>query len=100
MSVALLMDQRSVADWPFSIWLGSAVKLPITVFAGGGAGWTTGAGGGGGGGGGTFFLQADANTNNISDSKRTPNLAAFDRNWLILKISFGLWNTCFSPYGF
>jgi hypothetical protein len=83
MSVALAIDQRKVDDCPFSIRLGSAVKLVMDTLAGGGGAWTTGAGAGGGGGGGTFFLHADANTISISDSKRTPNLAAFFRNWLI-----------------
>jgi hypothetical protein len=62
MSVALLMDQLRVDDWPRSIVDGSAVKLLIagrstlaTVSA------AAGAGGGGGGGGGTFFLHPEAN---------------------------------------
>src|SRR2546428_7118464 len=48
-SVALLVSQVSVVDWPLSIVLGLAVS--DAVGAGGG-------GGGGGGGGATFFLQA------------------------------------------
>jgi hypothetical protein len=55
-SVALLMDQLNVEDWPLSMVDGSAVKLLISARAtvGAGAGLVLG---GGGGGGGTFFLQ-------------------------------------------
>jgi hypothetical protein len=63
-SVALLMDQRNVADWPASMVEGSAVKLFIIAFGGGGAGSCCG--GGGGGGGGAFFLHPAAKNNSDS----------------------------------
>jgi hypothetical protein len=77
MSVAPLMDQLNVDDWPFSMVDGSAVKLLM-------AGLITGAGGvgleagGGGGGGGTFFLHPGASTNNVSTSSVAPILEACD----------------------
>jgi hypothetical protein len=62
-SVALLVCQVRVVDWPFSTVLGLAVSEAVGAAAGGG---------GGGGGGATFFLQApnimmapSANTNII-----------------------------------
>jgi hypothetical protein len=60
-SVALLMDQLNVDDWPLSMLDGSAVKLLMAALAtvGGGA---VSVWGGGGGGGGTFFLQPGATT--------------------------------------
>jgi hypothetical protein len=72
MSVALLMDQRNVEDWPRSIVDGSAVKLAITgrCAVGGGAGVLVT--GGGGGGGGTFFLQLAANIDNVSAKTTAP----------------------------
>src|SRR5437868_10588274 len=48
-SVALLVSQVSVVDWPLSIVLGLAVSEAVGA---------AGGGGGGGGGGATFFLQA------------------------------------------
>jgi hypothetical protein len=66
-SVALLMDQLKVDDWPRSIADGSAVKLLTEALATvGGAGSLCGAGGGGGGG--TFFLQPGATTANVKTS--------------------------------
>jgi hypothetical protein len=65
MSVALLMDQLNVDDWPLSMADGSAVKLLITALATVGVGnvsWL----GGGGGGGGTFLLQPTATVNTIT----------------------------------
>jgi hypothetical protein len=69
-SVALLMDQRNVADCPTSMEDGSAVKLLIIAFGGGGGCSTLG--GGGGGGGGAFFLHPAAKNN--SDSARSTAL--------------------------
>jgi hypothetical protein len=53
----LATDQRSVADWPRSMFRGSAVKLLIrgAKAAGGGGGSGAGAGAGGGGATGAFF---------------------------------------------
>jgi hypothetical protein len=67
MSVALLMDQLNVDDWPGSMVDGSAAKLSMEGFAtvGGGAAVV---GGGGGGGGGTFFEQPGATTAIVSTS--------------------------------
>src|SRR5438309_4113657 len=48
-SVALLVCQVRVVDWPFSTVFGLAVSDAVGP---------AGAGGGGGGGGATFFLQA------------------------------------------
>src|SRR5207253_396491 len=48
-SVALLVCQVRVVDWPFSTVFGLAVSEAVGA---------AGAGGGGGGGGATFFLQA------------------------------------------
>lgn len=63
-SVALVTLQRSVADSPRPIRLGSAVKLPILGFAGGGAGAGATAAGAGAGGGatGTFLWHAAPNS--------------------------------------
>jgi hypothetical protein len=70
MSVAPLIDQVNVDDWPRSMDDGSAVKLLITGLStratGAGA---AGAGGGGGGGGGTFFLHPEVNANSTSANK-------------------------------
>jgi hypothetical protein len=76
MSVAPLMDQLKVDDWPRSMVVGSAEKLAITGLAtlGGGGVVLVATGGGGGGGGGTFFLQPDANRNRISSSNIAPIL--------------------------
>jgi len=73
MSVAPLMDQRSVDAWPRLMLDGSAVKLAITalpvgVVAAGGALVT----GGGGGGGGVFFEQLAANIANVSARVTAP----------------------------
>jgi hypothetical protein len=86
-SVAPLMDQRSVEDCPGSMVDGSAVKLLITGAAGGGGAVVTVGGGGGGGGGGAFFAQPAANnasaTNVIAPSLEACKLQLF----LILRIS-------------
>src|ERR1700730_13327921 len=56
-SVALLVCQVRVVDWPFSTVLGFAVSEAVGAADGGG---------GGGGGGATFFLMApNANTSII-----------------------------------
>jgi hypothetical protein len=74
-SVAPLIDQLKVDDWPLSMVEGSAVKLLMTGLATVGA--VTGAeAGGGGGGGGTFFLHPGANTNKLSTSSVAPILEA------------------------
>jgi len=67
MSVALLMVQLNVDDWPVSMVDGSAVKLVISGLATVGADGveTTGRGGGGGGG---FFLHPCINTSAPSTS--------------------------------
>src|SRR5438874_2680478 len=62
--VASVTDQRSVADCPRSIELGSAVNCAMTgAFGGGGASLVTGGGGAGGGAAamGAFFLHPAAN---------------------------------------
>jgi hypothetical protein len=74
-SVASLTDQRSVADCPRSMELGSAVNCVIVGAlggggGGGGSGFATGAGGGGGGG---FFLQPTMNTA-VKITKKQTNL--------------------------
>jgi hypothetical protein len=75
-SVALLMDQRSVEDCPGSMVDGSAAKLVITGAAGGGGVVTTGAGGGGvDAAGGTFLAQPAANSTSATNST-APNLEA------------------------
>jgi hypothetical protein len=67
MSVAPLMDQLKVDDWPRSLEDGSAVKLLITgLSTRATVSGAVGASGGGGGGGGTFFLHPEANANNMS----------------------------------
>jgi hypothetical protein len=76
MSVALLMDQRRVADWPRSMVVGSTVKLLITAASTRGGGAGAGAGGGGGGGGGTFLPQADTKTISTNVSASAPVLEA------------------------
>ncbi|HLK21626.1 MAG TPA: hypothetical protein VKT81_21905 [Bryobacteraceae bacterium] len=74
-SVALLMDQLKVDDWPRSMVDGSAVKLLTDALATlGGAGSVCGAGGGGGGG--TFFLQPGATAANVNTSSVAANLEA------------------------
>ena len=74
-SVALLMDQLNVDDWPRSMAEGSAVKLLIAALATlGGAGSLRGAGGGGGGG--TFFLQPGATTATVKTSSMAAILEA------------------------
>jgi len=79
-SVALLIDQLSVDDCPFSTVDGSAVKLLIVARAT--LGVVVGAGvvvaGGGGGGGGTFFLQPAANANSINSRNMAPTLEVYD----------------------
>jgi len=82
MSVAFSVLQRRVADCPRSMVEGSAVKTPITGFAGGGGGGGASTfGGGGGGGGGAFFLQPAANS--IRDN---PNITAVVFRCLILNL--------------
>ena len=74
-SVALLMDQRKVDDWPRSMVDGSAVKL-LTVLSptvGAVAGAVLG---GGGGGGGTFFLQPGATSASVNTSSAAAILEA------------------------
>jgi hypothetical protein len=68
MSVASVTDQRSVADCPRSMEVGSALKEMLGAFGGGGVSFTAGGGGGGGAGGGTFFLHPAAN-----NASSTPN---------------------------
>src|SRR5882724_9233850 len=67
-SVALLVCQVRVVDWPFSTVFGLAVSEAVGA---------AGGGGGGGGGGATFFLQAPsimmapkANTSIVNLSRR------------------------------
>src|ERR1700733_5775787 len=84
-SVAPLMDQRSVEDCPGSIVDGSAVKLLITGAATVGGAMATGADGGGGAGGGTFLAQPAANNSSAPDNT-APSLEACDLELsLILK---------------
>jgi hypothetical protein len=75
MSVAPLMDQRSVEDCPGSMVDGSAVKLLITGAAAVGGAVAAGAGGGGGGGGGAFFAHPTAN-NSSAPNVIAPSLEA------------------------
>jgi hypothetical protein len=64
--------QRSVADWPRSMVLGSAKKETLGALGGGGGGASTlGGGGGGGGGGGAFFLQPATVKNRDNASNKT-----------------------------
>ena len=72
-SVASLDRQFSVADWPRSIELGSAVSETVGVFGAGGGGAGAGAGGGGGGGGGAFFLHPAENSTRQRPSKTRIN---------------------------
>jgi hypothetical protein len=75
MSVALLMDQLKVDDWPRSMVDGSAAKILISGFATVGA--TVGVVVvGGGGGGGAFFLQPWIKTMLISASSVAANREA------------------------
>jgi hypothetical protein len=70
-SVALLVDHRSVEDWPRWMVDGSATKVEMDGF--GGAGASLGGGGGGGGGaGGVFFLHPAAIRN--SENAKTITL--------------------------
>ena len=86
-SVALLMDQLNVDDWPLSMVDGSAVKLLMAALA------TVGTDadavvGGGGGGGGTFFLQPGATTAIVNTSSAAAILEACNLSLaLILTIS-------------
>jgi hypothetical protein len=66
-SVALLMDQLNVDDWPLSMFDGSAVKLLMVALPTEGA-VAVSCGGGGGGGGGTFLPQSEATTANVNTS--------------------------------
>jgi hypothetical protein len=80
MSVALLMDQLKLDDWPFSMVDGSAVKLLMAAFATVGGSATSFLAGGGGGGGGDFFVQPGAitaivNTNSVAAILEACNLS-------------------------
>jgi hypothetical protein len=68
-SVALAAFQRSVAHWPRSTVVGSALKV-IDGRGGGGAACTTGFGGGGGAG--AFFLQPVTPTARVSAINKAP----------------------------
>jgi hypothetical protein len=87
MSVAPLMDQRNVEDWPGSMVDGSAVKLEITGPPEGAGALAIGVEAGGGGGGGTFFAQPAAN-NSSATNVTAPSLEAcnLERSF-ILRIS-------------
>jgi hypothetical protein len=74
-SVALLMDQLNVDDWPRSMVDGSAVKLLMVARETLGA-VAASCGGGGGGGGGTFFLQPGATTAIVNTSSAAAILEA------------------------
>jgi hypothetical protein len=93
-SVALLMDQLKVDDWPRSIVDGSAVKLLMvglsTRATGSGA---AAAGGGGGGGGGTFFLHPEANA--ISTSANNTALVRVEACNLSLSLILNILLFCF-----
>lgn len=80
-SVAFATDQRSVADWPRSIFRGSAVKLLIrgASAAGGGGGSGAGAGAGGGGATGAFFPHPATDT-----SSKAVNTATLSVLWFNL----------------
>jgi hypothetical protein len=86
MSVASLVDQRSVEDCPRSIERGSAVKLAIDGLAGGGGG-AAGGGAGGGAGAGAFFLQPAEKIKRMLASKTNPILAASIARLLIPETS-------------
>jgi hypothetical protein len=88
MSVAFWMDQRKVADWPFAIVLGSAVKLEMVGFGCVGAAAGAGAGGGGGGGGGTFFLQPAAKMERSNASTMALSFQYCDLLLFIISRSF------------
>jgi len=75
-SVALLVSQVSVVDWPLSIVLGLAVSDAVGA---------AGGGGGGGGGGATFFLQAPS------------IMMAPNANINIIHFSFGCFTFFFLP---
>src|SRR5713226_1604796 len=91
MSVALLMDQRRVDDWPFSMVDGSAVKLAITGLDPVGGGvlpvGVTGCGVTGFG----FVLQPEANTTSAIASSAALNFVAFDL--VILELSSDVGNS-------
>ena len=76
-----LTSQRSVADWPRWMEVGSALNCATAGATGlGGATSAAGAGGGGGGGGGAFFLQPAANIANDSAIQRTVNFRLLNMN--------------------
>src|SRR5271154_1261778 len=88
MSVALLVDQRSVEDCPGSMVDGSAVKLSTTGAAEGGGAVATGVGAGGGGGGGIFFGAQPAANSSSAANVIAPSLEACNLELsLILRIS-------------
>jgi hypothetical protein len=77
-----LTSQRSVADCPRWIEVGSALNCATVGAAGlGGSTLAAGAGGGGGGGGGAFFLQPAANIAIDSAIQRTVNFRLYDMNY-------------------
>jgi hypothetical protein len=76
-----LTSQRSVADCPRWMEVGSTLNCEMVGAAGfGGAGVGAGAGGGGGGGGGAFFLQPAANIASDRAIQRTVNFRLYDMN--------------------
>jgi hypothetical protein len=105
MSVAPLMDHRSVEDCPGWMLDGSAVKLLITGADAVGGGAISRAGGGGGGGGGAFFEHPTANISSVDSSSannsNAPGLEACNLELsLILRISsfLDLFFIIVSPY--
>jgi hypothetical protein len=97
-SVALLMDQLNVDDWPLSMAEGSAVKLLMVARATLGA-VSAACGGGGGGGGGTFLLQPGATTATVNASSAAAILEACNlsvalilNNLLFFKSTEFLWS--------
>jgi hypothetical protein len=78
MSVALLMFQRSVDDWPFSMVDGSAVKLAITGLDPDVGGPSPVCVTGSGVLAFTGFLQPEVNTTSAIDSSAALNFVAFD----------------------
>ena len=87
MSVALDVAQFNVEDCPRSIERGSAPKLEIDGFAGGGGRGASTLGAGGGGGAGAFFLHPAEKTNSTLASKTTLVLLTMIVRLLILKLA-------------
>jgi hypothetical protein len=96
-SVAPLMDQLNVDDWPLSIVDGSAAKLSMDGFAtvGGGA---ASAFAGGGGGGGTFLLQPGATTASVSTSSVAAILEASNLSLALILNILLLFKSTEFPY--